>query len=251
VRAFASAPPCNRRTAPRRRAPVPGSTRSQTDQGRTSASVARPFGRANPIFMPFPGRFLMSTDPRHPCTDFSLPMRSRRKKRSAEARGYGDAHRAVGRRIAPLVARGLAVCSRCGEPIIGPVTGGRRNRAPNLGGGNRLSSSRSGSGRHLQLAQNEKRRAALFTPRLTPTIALRFSSRYNDDGHDRVLRRPVILIVEIRISRTLRPISSSVWQRGRGWRVGWKRAGPVASHPPCPPAAGSPPLPFLAPVRLS
>jgi len=43
--------------------------------------------------------------------------RSRRKRLSTTARGYGAAHQARRRMLAPLVAAGLAVCARCGLQI--------------------------------------------------------------------------------------------------------------------------------------
>jgi hypothetical protein len=39
-------------------------------------------------------------------------------RKSREARGYGPAHRAHRRRLIPIVAAGLAHCSRCGDPIV-------------------------------------------------------------------------------------------------------------------------------------
>ena len=38
-------------------------------------------------------------------------------KRSTTARGYGHAHQVLRKRVAKIVAAGLAVCARCGLPI--------------------------------------------------------------------------------------------------------------------------------------
>ena len=41
-----------------------------------------------------------------------------RRRGSTTARGYGSAHRALRRRLAPLVASGQMRCARCGEVIL-------------------------------------------------------------------------------------------------------------------------------------
>ena len=41
-----------------------------------------------------------------------------RRRGSTTARGYGGAHRALRKRLAPLVASGQMRCARCGEVIL-------------------------------------------------------------------------------------------------------------------------------------
>lgn len=41
-----------------------------------------------------------------------------RRRGSTTARGYGGAHRALRKRLAPLVASGQVRCARCGELIL-------------------------------------------------------------------------------------------------------------------------------------
>ena len=48
----------------------------------------------------------------------SLSSNRRRSRKNTADRGYGSAHRALRRRIAPLVARGTQPCARCGELIL-------------------------------------------------------------------------------------------------------------------------------------
>jgi hypothetical protein len=58
--------------------------------------------------------------------------------KSRTAKGYGEAHKAMRKRYAAIVASGLAVCARCGRPImpgtpwdLGHVDGGKsRYRGP-------------------------------------------------------------------------------------------------------------------------
>jgi hypothetical protein len=40
------------------------------------------------------------------------------RRRSTTARGYGWAHQLMRKRLAPIVAAGLARCARCGELIL-------------------------------------------------------------------------------------------------------------------------------------
>jgi hypothetical protein len=48
----------------------------------------------------------------------SLEQRQLWATKSRAAKGYGEAHKAIRKRYAALVATGLAVCARCGRPIM-------------------------------------------------------------------------------------------------------------------------------------
>jgi hypothetical protein len=48
----------------------------------------------------------------------SLDQRQLSASKSREARGYGSTHKAARERYAALVASGLAMCARCGQPIL-------------------------------------------------------------------------------------------------------------------------------------